>query len=86
MQDNTISNYTHDHVIEHVIFDNDGTLYPEPADVKDKHVTGLLYFQEGIPTLDETENLVDTPLSELSEDMLRPSKKSLDELLTNFRS
>ncbi len=56
------------------------------ADVKDKHVTGLLYFQEGIPTLDETENLVDTPLSELSEDMLRPSKKSLDELLTNFRS
>ena len=56
------------------------------ADVKDKHVTGLLYFQEGIPTLDETENLVDIPLSELSEDMLRPSKKSLDELLTNFRS
>ena len=56
------------------------------ADIKDKHVTGLLYFQEGIPTLDETENLVDTPLSELSEDMLRPSKKSLDELLANFRS
>tara|TARA_B100001029_G_scaffold69030_1_gene56171 strand:- start:6508 stop:7533 length:1026 start_codon:yes stop_codon:yes gene_type:complete len=55
------------------------------ADVKDKHVTGLLYFQEGIPTLDETENLVDTPLAELSEDMLRPSKKTLDDLLTNFR-
>ena len=56
------------------------------AEVKDKHVTGLLYFQEGIPTLDETENLVDTPLSELSEDMLRPSKETLEELLTNFRS
>ena len=55
------------------------------ADIKDKHVTGLLYFQEGIPTLDETENLVDTPLAELSEDMLRPSKKTLDDLLTNFR-
>ena len=56
------------------------------AEVKDKHVTGLLYFQEGIPTLDETENLVDTPLSELSQDMLRPSKETLEELLTSFRS
>ena len=56
------------------------------ADEKDKHVTGLLYFQEGIPTLDETENLVDTPLSELSEDMLRPPKETLEELLTSFRS
>ncbi len=56
------------------------------AEEKDKHVTGLLYFQEGIPTLDETENLVDTPLSELSEDMLRPSKETLEELLTSFRS
>ena len=42
MQDNTISNYTHDHVIEHVIFDNDGTLYPEPADVKDKHMQAAI--------------------------------------------
>ena len=56
------------------------------AEEKDKHVTGLLYFQEGIPTLDETENLVDTPLSDLSEDMLRPSKETLEEILTNFRS
>ena len=56
------------------------------AEVKDKHVTGLLYFREGIPTLDETENLVDTPLSDLSEGMLRPSKETLEELLTNFRS
>ena len=56
------------------------------AEVKDKHVTGLLYFREGIPTLDETENLVDTPLSDLSEDMLRPPKETLDELLADFRS
>ena len=32
------------------------------ADVDEKHVTGLLYFEEGKPTLDETEKLVDTPL------------------------
>ena len=47
------------------------------AEKDDKHVTGLLYFEEGKPTLDETENLVDTPLSELPEKLLRPSKKSL---------
>jgi 2-oxoglutarate ferredoxin oxidoreductase subunit beta len=56
------------------------------ADQNDKHVTGLLHFGEGMPTLDDTENLVDTPLSDLSEDMMRPSKESLEELLANFRS
>ncbi|MBB88725.1 MAG: 2-oxoglutarate ferredoxin oxidoreductase subunit beta, partial [Euryarchaeota archaeon] len=56
------------------------------ADEKDQHVTGLLYFEEGIPTLDETENLVDIPLAELPENMMRPPKETLDELLANFRS
>ena len=55
------------------------------ADVDDKHVTGLLYFEKGMETLDETENLVDTPLSDLPDNMMRPSKKSLEKLLTNFR-
>jgi len=56
------------------------------ADVDEKHVTGLLYFEEGKPTLDETEKLVDTPLANLPDDMMRPDKKSLDDLLANFRS
>ena len=56
------------------------------ADASEKHVTGLLYFEEGMPTLDDTENLVDTPLSDLTDDMMRPSKESLDKLLTDFRS
>ena len=56
------------------------------ADVDEKHVTGLLYFEEGKPTLDETEKLVDTPLANLPDDMMRPDEKSLEELLTNFRS
>ena len=55
------------------------------ADENDQHVTGLLYFEEGIPTLDETENLVDIPLAELPENMMRPPKETLDELLSNFR-
>ena len=55
------------------------------ADEERKHVTGLLYFEEGKPTLDEIENLVDIPLVDLPEKMLRPSKSTLDELLSNFR-
>ena len=56
------------------------------SDINEKHVTGLLYFEEGKPTLDETENLVDTPLANLPDDMMRPDKKSLEKLLANFRS
>ena len=56
------------------------------ADAERKHVTGLLYFDEGRPTLDEIENLVDTPLAHLPDKMLRPHKKTLDELLANFRA
>ena len=56
------------------------------ADVKEKHVTGLLYLEEGMETLDETENLVDTPLANLPDKMMRPNKKSLDDLLAKFRS
>ena len=56
------------------------------AEKEDKHVTGLLYFEEGKQTLDETENLVDIPLADLPEEMMRPSKETLDELLANFRS
>ena len=50
------------------------------------NVTGLVYFEEGKQTLDETENLVDIPLADLPEEMMRPSKETLDELLANFRS
>ena len=56
------------------------------AEKEDKHVTGLLYFEEGKQTLDETENLVDMPLANLPEEMIRPSKETLDDLLANFRS
>ena len=55
------------------------------ADVDNKHVTGLLYFEKGMQTLDETENLVDTPLCDLPDEMIRPSKESLEKILTNFR-
>ena len=56
------------------------------AEVAQKHVTGLLYFNPGKPTLDETLNLVETPLAELSDERLKPSRESLEELLAGFRS
>tara|TARA_Y100000294_G_scaffold68005_1_gene64404 strand:- start:54 stop:1079 length:1026 start_codon:yes stop_codon:yes gene_type:complete len=56
------------------------------AENAQKHVTGLLYFNPGKPTLDETLNLVETPLADLPDKMLRPPKKTLDELLANFRA
>ena len=56
------------------------------AEVAQKHVTGLLYFNPGKPTLDDTLNLVETPLAELPDERLRPSRESLEELLAGFRS
>ena len=56
------------------------------AEVAQKHVTGLLYFNPGKPTLDETLNLVETPLAELPDEQLKPSRESLEELLAGFRS
>lgn len=56
------------------------------AEKEKKHVTGLLYFDPTKLTADEEQNLVDTPLSQLSEEQMRPSKESLDEVLAVFRN
>jgi 2-oxoglutarate ferredoxin oxidoreductase subunit beta len=42
-----------------------------------KLITGLLYINEGEPTLTELLNLTDTPLSQLPEEKLRPSREAL---------
>jgi len=55
------------------------------AEREKKHVTGLLYFDPTKPTADEDQNLVDTPLSQLKEEQMRPSKESLDEILAGLR-
>ena len=56
------------------------------AEKNDKHVTGLLYYDGGIPTTTETLGLTDTPLSLLNEEEGRPSKESLIEINGRFRS
>lgn len=55
------------------------------AEKEKKHVTGLLYFDPSKPSADEEQNLVDTPLSQLNEEQMRPSKESLDGILAGFR-
>ena len=52
----------------------------------ERHVTGLLYYDDNIPTATDTLGLSETPLVELSEDLLRPSPDSLEKVNSGFRS
>jgi len=48
-------------------------------------VTGLIYINKDQPSLQEVEDLVDTPLTKLQEKDLRPSPESLMEILEDYR-
>ena len=54
------------------------------AEVNAKHVTGLLYFDASKPSLAEDLGLVDTPLLDVPDELLRPSQASLDALNAEF--
>ena len=56
------------------------------AETDKKHVTGLLYFDSSKPSLEEDLDLVDTPLIDLEDSEIRPSKESLDALNAEFFS
>ncbi len=56
------------------------------ADAEKKHVMGLLYFDGDKPALEDDLDLHDTPIVELSEDVLRPSAAQLDDVVAAFRS
>ena len=47
-------------------------------------LTGLLYYEEPRPVLGDTLHLVDTPLVNLPEERLRPSKEALDKLMQGY--
>lgn len=47
-------------------------------------ITGLLYINNQQPSLVEVENIVDTPLSRLPADMIRPSMESLQEVNQSY--
>ena len=51
------------------------------AEEKQEFITGLVYYNESRQPLDEERNLVDTPLSQLTDEQIRPSKAELDALM-----
>ena len=55
------------------------------AEMANKHVTGLLYYDDSMQTADEALELTETPLSDLSEHELRPSSEDLDKINSRFR-
>jgi 2-oxoglutarate ferredoxin oxidoreductase subunit beta len=55
------------------------------ADAERKHVMGLLYFDGEKPSLDSDLNLHDTPITEMGEDILRPSREQLAEVVAALR-
>ncbi len=57
----------------------------EEAQAENWLVTGLIYIAPQVPSIFEAYNLPDKPLNRLTEDEIRPSKESLDELNKMFR-
>lgn len=55
------------------------------ADAERKHVMGLLYFDGEKPALEDELNLHETPLVEMQEDVLRPSKDALESVISSLR-
>ena len=55
------------------------------AEQENKHVTGLLYFDPTKATATEDQHLVDTPLVDVPDDIMRPSAASLDQINARFR-
>ena len=55
------------------------------AEIEDKHVTGLLYFDPTKSTAIEDQCLVDTPLADVPDEAMRPSAESLEVLNARFR-
>lgn len=47
-------------------------------------LTGLIYYEEPRPTLTDLENLVETPLSSLAPEAIRPSKVALDKVMQSL--
>lgn len=55
------------------------------ADAEKKHVMGLLYFDGEKPSLDTDLNLHETPIIEMGEDILRPSREKLADVVAALR-
>jgi 2-oxoglutarate ferredoxin oxidoreductase subunit beta len=56
----------------------------EEARAKQELITGLLYINEDRPTLPEVMHLIETPLAQLSEERLRPSREAFANLMAEL--
>jgi 2-oxoglutarate ferredoxin oxidoreductase subunit beta len=56
----------------------------ERARSRDEFITGLLYIDEGRPTLAEALNISATPLAALADSQLRPPPEALAELMSEL--
>ncbi|MFI5269985.1 MAG: 2-oxoacid:ferredoxin oxidoreductase subunit beta [Chloroflexota bacterium] len=56
----------------------------EEAHQKQEFITGLLYVDESRRSLGELERLPETPLAQLTEERLRPSRATLDKLMAEL--
>lgn len=54
------------------------------AQEADEFLTGLLYYDASRPNLAESSRLVDTPLAELPQERLRPSRDALERMLERY--
>ena len=50
----------------------------------EEFATGLIYFDPNRESLAEAADLTDTPLALLPDDVIRPSRESLDEVMANL--
>lgn len=56
----------------------------EDARLQNLLLTGLLYYEEPRMTLGESEGLYERPLTQLPEEMLRPPRAALDNLMQSM--
>lgn len=56
----------------------------QEASEQDEFITGLIYFDDDRGNLAEVEDLGETPLAQLPEEDLRPSREKLDEVMGKF--
>ncbi|MFQ5436194.1 MAG: 2-oxoacid:ferredoxin oxidoreductase subunit beta [Anaerolineae bacterium] len=56
----------------------------QKAQEEQEFITGLIYFEDERPTLPEVSNLVDTPLSALTDEQMRPKKEKLEALMAGL--
>jgi 2-oxoglutarate ferredoxin oxidoreductase subunit beta len=56
----------------------------EDALHEQEFITGLIYFDDSRPNLAELEKLPETPLAQLPEEKLKPSRQQLDEVMARF--